>query len=41
VKPVLSVAFTIAFVVKEAIILGGFSQIGGRSFPNHFFGGVA
>jgi hypothetical protein len=36
VKLVLSVVFTIALVVKEAVILGGFNQICGGSFPNHF-----
>jgi hypothetical protein len=32
-----SVVFTLALVVKQAIILGGFSQIGIGSFPNPFF----
>jgi hypothetical protein len=36
VKPALNVIFTIVLVVKEASILGGFSQIGGRSFCSHF-----
>jgi hypothetical protein len=38
---VLGVVFTIALVVKEAIILGGFNYIGGRPFPIPLFGGVA
>jgi hypothetical protein len=36
-----SVIFTIVLVVKEVIILKGFSQIGGESFLNPFFGRVA
>jgi hypothetical protein len=38
---VLGVAFTIALVVKEAIILNGFGQIVKGPFPNLFSGGVA
>jgi hypothetical protein len=34
------VVFTIAFVMKEAIILKGFSQIGEGSFSSPFFGCV-
>jgi hypothetical protein len=34
------VLFTIALMVKEAIILKGFSQIDKGSFPNPFFSGV-
>jgi len=36
-----SVIFTIGLVVKEVIILGGFSQASGRPFSNPSFGGVA
>jgi hypothetical protein len=38
---VLGVAFTIAFPVKEAIILGGFNQVGRGPFPNLFSSGGA
>ncbi len=38
---VLVVVFTIVLVVEEAIILGGFSYIGGQLFPSLFLNGVA
>jgi hypothetical protein len=38
--PILGAIFTITLVVKEAIILEGFSQIGEGSFSNRFFSGV-
>jgi hypothetical protein len=37
----LGVVFTITLVVKEDIILKGFSQIIKGPFPSNFFGGVA
>jgi hypothetical protein len=37
----LGVVFINAIMVKEVIILGGFSQIRRRPFPNRFSGGVA
>jgi hypothetical protein len=37
---ILGSIFTIVFVVKKAIILRGFNQVGGGSFPNPFYGGV-
>jgi hypothetical protein len=35
--PVSVVVFTIALVVKEVIILGGFSQVSKKPFPSLFF----
>jgi hypothetical protein len=40
-KPILRVILTIVFVVKEAISLRSFSQIGGGLFLGLFFGDVA
>jgi hypothetical protein len=37
----LGAIFTIALLVKEAIIFKCFNQIGKRSFSSPFFGGVA
>jgi len=38
---VLGAIFTIVFLLKEAIILGGFSQVGRGPFPNLFSSGAA
>jgi hypothetical protein len=37
---VLGVVFTIVLMLKEIIILQGFSQVGGGPFPNPFLSGV-